>query len=436
MMASSRSSAGRPRDAIGSLCQLLNLKGITGLTPEIFRQAKFNKPEAVAPLWSLLYSLAHYNTHKCIPSKTDAARHTRPTHRISSTKHAMWAEGYRCNKLYRLPDDMSGGSREVLLACAWLLAKTDILADIILDDRAMAVADTAHLHLEEVVKAMTRMKGASNSISGDLLPSDCAKRLGWMVGRCRMAMRRLYVQQQEFCSLTHQIHVATQGLSVSMDTSHLSPFETFITRHSDQLKTHHDFLEAEQSRLHICIRWQEQQQTFWQWMESVLDAKLQDSQVDLEEEEADDSTKPNSSPRSGDLMEMLIDLEGCTQQLERLVDDDGSSEDARYTSKLSLIAEDVRSRLAPPPTATSTRRHSHQTTRFHLTSKQSKAPSAAQNEPVNRIHIQDEITRLSAVVEQLKVELEDLREGHRCRIEDLTSVLPDAVCIPPMGSSR
>lgn len=29
---------------------------------------------------------------------------------------------------------------------------------------------------------------------------------------------------------------------------------------------HYDFLETEQSRLHICIRWQEQQQTFWQWM--------------------------------------------------------------------------------------------------------------------------------------------------------------------------
>ena len=98
---------------------------------------------------------------------------------------------------------MSGGSREVLLACARLLAKTDILADIILDDRAMAVADTAHLHLEEVAKAMTRTKGASHS--GDTPLSDCAKRLGWMVGRCRMAMRRLYVQQQEFCSLTHQV---------------------------------------------------------------------------------------------------------------------------------------------------------------------------------------------------------------------------------------
>ena len=63
--------------------------------------------------------------------------------------------------------------------------------------------------------------------------------------------------------------------------------------------------------------------------ESVLDAKLQDTSDELEEEQADDSTRPNSSSRSGDLMEILIDLEGCTQQLECLVDDDGSPEDVR-----------------------------------------------------------------------------------------------------------
>ncbi|XP_038073914.1 tubulin epsilon and delta complex protein 1-like [Patiria miniata] len=447
MTSSSRSSVGRPKEAINSLCQLMNLCGISGLNPEVFRQAKFNKPEAVAPLWSLLSSLTNYSKGKGVWPEPDASASHQATQSniVSSTKLAMWSEGYRCRQFYHLPEDMSHGSRELLLACGWLLARTNIVTDLVTQDRANMV-DTRHLHLEEVLRSrrqreeMKKMK--DTIVDEERQTSHGGKHLVWLVGQCRMKLRRLHLQQRELCNLTHQIHVATEGVTTTTDSSHLSPLEVFILRHAEHSKKYQQILEAKQNRLHICLKWQEQQATFWQWMESVLDAKLQDSS-----EEAEMTVElhiPNPAHGSvGDPADLVRELEGHTQQLEQLVGDAlrDYDFDKVENSKRLRVEGDIKAKLVPvcsSPTPCPSRLDAYQTARFHLIKKKPRTSGGQPclSKTLDAVYIQNEILRLSELVEQLEKDLAELRSCHRLRMDELALMLPDAICIPPMGAAR
>ncbi|XP_022086091.1 uncharacterized protein LOC110976800 [Acanthaster planci] len=439
MTSSSRSVFGRPKDAIGSLCQLMNLSGITGLNPEIFRQAKFNKPEAVAPLWSLLSSLISYSNCKCIGSGACTSHQATSSDVVSSTKHAMWSEGYRCHRFHRLPNDMSHGSRELLLALGWLLAKTDVLRDLAIEDSTHMV-DTGHLHAEEVLQLRKQREEEMKKIRGsvdDARGTSCSGNyLAWLVGQYRMKIRRLYLQQQELCNLTHQIHAATQGISATTDTPHLSPLEVFILRHAEYSKKYQEILETQQARLRISLKWQNQEATFWRWMESVLDARMQDS---LDEAEMpSECHTPCSAHSVSDLADLVMKLDGYTQRLERLAGDSDYNEEEDETWLRTV--EEIRAKLVPISASPTCHLSilDYQMPRFHLIKKQSKTSGAqtARVKPSSAVHIQDEIARLSEVVDGLKEELASLRSSHHARLDELASVLPDSICIPPMGPAR
>ncbi|XP_020830521.1 tubulin epsilon and delta complex protein 1 isoform X4 [Phascolarctos cinereus] len=87
--------------------------------PETFRKAKFDLPEAVAELWSLLFSLL-WPVHQegaVAPGDPPEALEGQ----IRFVKWVLHCYGYGRRHFYQLPEVGSHGSYELLLAFSWLL---------------------------------------------------------------------------------------------------------------------------------------------------------------------------------------------------------------------------------------------------------------------------------------------------------------------------
>ncbi|KAK2104933.1 Tubulin epsilon and delta complex protein 1 [Saguinus oedipus] len=117
--------AGALPEAIAALSRSLP----SGPSPEIFRRAKFDRPEAVtlarraagpggtAALWQLLFRvLAPLPLDKPLASLAQEVQ-------ARLVKSALCSQGYPRLALAQLPEDGSQGSRELLLALSWLLAR-------------------------------------------------------------------------------------------------------------------------------------------------------------------------------------------------------------------------------------------------------------------------------------------------------------------------
>lgn len=100
-----------------------------GPSPEIFRRAKFDRPEAAPVLWQLLLRvltpLAANNTWADLAPEAQA--------RV--VKSALGSRGYPRSVLLQFPDGSSQGSRELLLALSWLLAQGPLLEQLLAQTR-------------------------------------------------------------------------------------------------------------------------------------------------------------------------------------------------------------------------------------------------------------------------------------------------------------
>ncbi|XP_076777083.1 tubulin epsilon and delta complex protein 1 isoform X2 [Arvicanthis niloticus] len=214
-----------------------------GPSPEIFRRAKFDRPEAAPVLWQLLLRvlspLAANNTW------TDLA----PEAQVRVVKSALGSQGYPRSVLLQLPDGASQGSRELLLALSWLLARGPLLEQLL---------------------AQTRVQ------LGDQLP-QCEspvdiRLVEWLMGKLRFRWRRLISSQREQCTLLSKIHLYTQGCHSQQNLGHLSVAETEMLRDPESGQQLLQALERENIRLQAALEWRRCELVFWQWMDTVLDA--------------------------------------------------------------------------------------------------------------------------------------------------------------------
>ncbi|XP_022194904.1 tubulin epsilon and delta complex protein 1 isoform X4 [Nilaparvata lugens] len=113
------------KSVIYHLCKLFNgLFSSEIIKPEHFRYSKFDETsdEVVPALWKLLHNLCCSTTQKKM--RCDSADI------VSCVKLAFARMRYSCLSLFNLPTNMKVGSRELLLALAWLLT-TDRLQQLI-----------------------------------------------------------------------------------------------------------------------------------------------------------------------------------------------------------------------------------------------------------------------------------------------------------------
>ncbi|XP_037691147.1 tubulin epsilon and delta complex protein 1-like isoform X2 [Choloepus didactylus] len=183
-----------------------------GPSPETFRRAKFDRPEAAPALWQLLFRVLSP------VSEAGATAPPAPEAQARLVKAALRSEGYPRPALAQLPEDGSRGSRELLLALSWLLARRPLLERLLARTRVrlgdeVAVCeclgvstgclgtepDPCPLQCEDLAfgRANTGLPalGLGSELHVDI------RHVQWLMGKLRFQWRNLVSTQQEQCAL-------------------------------------------------------------------------------------------------------------------------------------------------------------------------------------------------------------------------------------------
>ncbi|XP_073656054.1 tubulin epsilon and delta complex protein 1 isoform X4 [Tursiops truncatus] len=180
-------------EAIAALSQTLP----AGPSPETFRRAKFDRPEAAPALWRLLFRVLS-------PQLADGASASfSPEAQVRSVKLALRTQGYPRRALAQLPDDGSQGGRELLLALAWLLARGPLPERLLTQNRVQLGDEMPVCECE----ALASPGPPAPSVEAD----GCVdiRHLQWLMGKLRFRWRNLMASQQEQCALLGKPGVCT-----------------------------------------------------------------------------------------------------------------------------------------------------------------------------------------------------------------------------------
>ncbi|KAK1339516.1 hypothetical protein QTO34_020199 [Cnephaeus nilssonii] len=280
-------AAGALPEAIAALSRTLP----AGPSPEIFRRAKFDRPEAAPALWRLLFRVLSLPRADGAPapralgpdfgSRGGGSLRARVLSLAVAApgagllpaeaqarwvKAALLAQGYPRLGLARLPDDGSQGSRELLLALSWLLAREPLLERLLAQTR---------VRLGDEMPVFECGAMASPGLPAPRVEADGpvdARHLQWLMGKLRFRWRNLMASQQEQCALLGKIHTFTRGCHSDRSLGHLSAAETELLRDPEGGRQLLRRLESENARLEAALEWRRRELVFWQWMDTVLGA--------------------------------------------------------------------------------------------------------------------------------------------------------------------
>ncbi|XP_059951502.1 tubulin epsilon and delta complex protein 1 isoform X2 [Mesoplodon densirostris] len=237
-------------EAIAALSQTLP----AGPSPETFRRAKFDRPEAAPALWRLLFRVLS-------PQLADGASASfSPEAEVHFVKLALRTQGYPRRALAQLPDDGSQGGRELLLALAWLLARGPLPEQLLTQNRVQLGDEMPVCECD----ALASPGPPARSVEAD----GCVdiRHLQWLMGKLRFRWRNLMASQQEQCALLGKIHSYTRGCHSDRGLGHLSVTETELLRDPEGGRQLLQRLERENARLQAALEWRRRELVFWRWM--------------------------------------------------------------------------------------------------------------------------------------------------------------------------
>ncbi|XP_025247871.1 tubulin epsilon and delta complex protein 1 isoform X5 [Theropithecus gelada] len=146
-------------------------------------------------------------------------------------KSALCSQGYPRLALAQLPEDGSQGSRELLLALSWLLARGPVPEQMLAQTRVPLGDEMTVCQCE----ALASLGPPAPHMEAEG-PVD-VRHVQWLMGKLRFRWRQLVSSQQEQCALLSKL-----------------------------LRT----LERESRRLEAVLAWRRAEPVFWQWMDTVL----------------------------------------------------------------------------------------------------------------------------------------------------------------------
>ncbi|XP_061416674.1 tubulin epsilon and delta complex protein 1 isoform X2 [Lethenteron reissneri] len=276
-------AAPRPKDAIQALCRLLSSLGLGTVSPEQFRQAKYDRPESVPVFWFLLSRVLVCTTGDAAAAapvveekgnvEVTALDRKTPDDVISTVKAGLLHHGYVAPEIFQPGGAQQLGSLELLLAFSWLLHTTHFpvrhltQGALQLDDGAMKLfPELANGELPGEEQWHLR------PVDGAPLPKDGVHYALWLMGKLRMRVRALHSARQQLCTLLHRVHSTCR--QPHQPGKHLSGTEAYLLRHPNRLTQVLQQLGEENARLEAFIEWRNMEPAFWQWMESVVEVKL------------------------------------------------------------------------------------------------------------------------------------------------------------------
>ncbi|XP_078095952.1 tubulin epsilon and delta complex protein 1 isoform X2 [Mustelus asterias] len=377
------------KEAITALCGLLlgrERAAAATLSPEIFRKAKFDRNEATAEFWKLLHWLLR------LVNEDWPCEVTNLSEQVEYVKAAVCYYGYGFMDFYQLPADGTRGSRELLLVFSWLLQKIHLLEQLL------------NLH-------------------------------------------RMHVDDQaSLCT----IHLYTRGCSSSQSLDHLSATETRLIQDPKQYTEFVQHLERENMHLEAYLEWKRLEPLYWQWMQSVLSAKLQDTQELLNVNivpVTGHSLDQRGNCRESDLFREIDKLCGELLKLQSELQDRRTVKDERIKDKeqamgdltgqceaMFLTQHDLEQKLAAVRARMNHERRRHCRVRLALransTSVRTKPPPTQHNS--GSLTALEVITQLKDEAVVLTKELQELQQLSKEALGEILERLDGVICIPPM----
>ncbi|XP_066132188.1 tubulin epsilon and delta complex protein 1 isoform X1 [Saccopteryx bilineata] len=306
-----------PADAAGALPEAIAALSRTlpaGPSPETFRRAKFDRPEAASALWQLLFRVLSQ-----LLADSASATPT-PEAQAGWVKSVLLSQGYPRRGLAQLAEDGSQGSRELLLALAWLLAQEPLLERLLAQTR-IRLGD--EMPVCECGALASPGQPAPTVEAGD--PVD-VRHVQWLMGKLQFRWRNLMASQQEQCALLGKIHSYTRGCHSDRSLGHLSVAETELLRDPEGGRQLLRRLESENARLEAALAWRCRELVFWQWMDTVLDVC------------PPETSQPTALPRrrkgrAGELELVARELQALQEELRAAVEARRAAWEARVGSR-------------------------------------------------------------------------------------------------------
>ncbi|KAK3588755.1 hypothetical protein CHS0354_024237 [Potamilus streckersoni] len=451
------------REVIELLTKILRENGTTKIKAEIFRLAKFDKDEAVVPLWKLLFELIYFLENGTIDDVVIRAFSQLTTEEMAIyVKQKMQNYGFLSRSFSLLPNDMLTGSRELLLALAWLLCTKNIIEKF-MEKCSSPIDDDIYEFQRDGLDQSTNSSQLSHSLTGKLTAVQKVQQLQQLNGKLRFSLRQLYALQSERTRIQHRIHESTQGVSLSGDKKHLSVMEVYLLRNPEHLKKILRLLEKDNERLQNLLHWKEQEDVFWKWMESVLDMRLKNlSQSEQEERDTKPMVHYNIPPDIiGQMHAARKNLEAAIMKYESIIE---HLEELWETKRRAITEPELNNLLAAINEEIAYQRATlgidhedgfryegrYQEPRLVLFKNDPSMKSTnlrQQRSESNTLQafgvlgslegldmptdIQTEIAALEKYLHRMEIEASGKQRGYLAELDKLAERIPDAICIQP-----
>lgn len=436
------------RETIEALCSVLNSNYPTKVSAECFRLAKFNKEEATESLWSTLFTVL------CTQNLTNPINKSSV---VAFCKHKMFHKGYRLNDFFRLPDDMSRGSRELMLALGWLIAREDVVSSfinklepLVFEDPPMDLSLCDRIPLPpglDVFRGQTNKENSDRTI-------DLAECLILKYNKLNSSLKNLLGSMNEYTSIMCKLH-SVPRTSKSQTSTHFSSQDVYFLRYPRELMKYQEKLEWFCSYAKDLVYWSVNELTFWKWMESVLDGKILDNS-EKETAQCDGHEQAPQFKPSKDLQlakehqvklsqilnaqeptyrqvskmwkKIKASLQSCEEGRANL-SDALSLLDSKLLSEIKELQKDVvnyqeKCRDLKPEQVSCV-------CIKKLVDRDSCKAGRTSREPVNKSMASEQIMKLRRVRETLETKLRSLEEKHKEKLLQLSQAREDLVCISP-----
>ncbi|KAM5337755.1 transmembrane protein 121 isoform 5-T5 [Glossophaga mutica] len=139
-------------------------------------------------------------------------------------KSELLSQGYPRQGLTQLPEDGSRGSRELLLALSWLLAREPLPERLLVQTRVQLGDEMPVCECDILASRGLPAPGAEADGPVEV------RHLQWLMGKLRFRWRTLMASQQEECALLGKIHWYTRGCHSDRRLGHLSVAEAELLR--------------------------------------------------------------------------------------------------------------------------------------------------------------------------------------------------------------
>jgi hypothetical protein len=419
------------KEAINTLCKIILHNGGTKITPEQFRLAKFDKNEVTGVMWKLLFVTVWFLKFNSFQSTVDFDSNQNQDI-ILWTKQELYKMGYYSRSFYNLPEDMTTGSRDILLAFGWLMSKSRLL-DHLLNNCNNVFQECLPINWESLNGSFSSNSKKPRKVSMNFLDrteeSINTDQLAWVVGHLTLTCKGLFTAENQLVSLVGKIHTATQG--VSTRKGHLSALEVFLLRHPKQLAKFTETTQQYNVYLENLLQFVEMQDVFWKWLGSVHESKI--SECDgVETWNSDESCKMCSE----NMEKTLLDICNLQAQIQKVLNETenqfthASSDDLQSIWQVKL--QEVNCKLRSL-TFNKKPQSKQAVVRTFPELKHVDVASGGQSKPSSA---EQEIDALKAKLSDLELNLTELRNEHFDIMNNVVETLEESVLIPPIGNSK